>query len=140
MENAFVNFIDYKVINKNNTIVFLFDVKKEKPTPFEWTCAVEDFKQSMKEIEKLDTRFVYIIDVRLMGILSISQVKEFVGVLETISDFLEKKLICTSVVAEGVIIKTIFELVKIFYKTKKPLKIMNSMEQAYEYIEECKRL
>ena len=141
MENAFINdFIEYKVFNKNNTFVFLFNVKKEHPSPFEWTCAVEDFKQTIEEIKKLNSKFVFIIDVRLMGLLSIGQVKEFVGVLESMSDFLEKKLICTSVVAQGVIIKTIFELVKMFYKTKKPLKILNTMDQAYEYIEQCKSL
>ena len=75
-----------------------------------------------------------------MGLLSISQVKEFVAVLETMSDILEHKLLCTSVVAEGAIIKTIFDFVKMFYKTKKPLKIMNTMEGAYKYIEECKSI
>ena len=140
MENSYNNFIEYKITKRNNTIIFLFDVKKEQPTPFEWTCAIEDFKQSMAEIQKLNVQFVYILDVRLMGLLSISQVKEFVAVLETMSDFLEHKLLCTSVVAEGAIIKTIFDFVKMFYKTKKPLKIMNTMEGAYKYIEECKSI
>ena len=138
MENAFDSFVDYKIITRNNTVVFLFDVLKDYPSPFQWTCAKEDFKKAMEELKQLNTNYVYIFDMRLMGLLSINQVKEFVEILESLSDFLEKKLSYSVVVAEGAIIKTIYELMKIFYKTKKPLKIVNTMEQAYQYMDESK--
>jgi hypothetical protein len=73
-----------------------------------------------------------------MGLLSISQIKEFSAILHSNAPFLEKKLICSTVVAEGNIIKQIFELVKIFYKTVKPLKIVYNMEESDVYIEGCK--
>ena len=138
MENSYNNFIEYKITKRNNIIIFLFDVKKEQPTPFEWTCAIEDFKKKMVEIEELKVNFAYVLDVRLMGLLSISQIKEFSTILQGNAPFLEKKLICSTVVAEGSIIKQIFELVKIFYKTVKPLKIVNNMEESDVYIESCK--
>jgi hypothetical protein len=138
MENSYNNFVEYKISTKNNNLIFLFDVKKDLPTAFEWTCAVEDFKTNMVVIMKEETPFAFILDVRLLGMLSITQIKEFSKVLESYGPFLEKKLICSTVVAEGNIIKNIFELVKMFYKTVKPLKIVHSMDDAQVYIEECK--
>lgn len=140
MENMFVSFIEYKISKRNDILIFLFNVIKEQPTPFEWTCAIEDFKQRMDEIESTGVNFVYVLDIRLMGLLSISQIKEFSALLQTKSSFLEKKLICSAVVAEGKFIKQLFEIVKIFYKTVKPLKIVNTMEEADVYIEQSKLL
>jgi hypothetical protein len=138
MENLFNNFIEYKISKRNDILIFLFDVKKEQPSPFEWTCAIEEFKENMDEIEKLNINFVYVLDIRLMGLLSIAQIKEFSGILLERSAFLERKLICSTVVADGAFIKQLFEIVKIFYKTVKPLKIVNTMSEADIYIEEAK--
>ena len=52
MENLFNNFIDYKISKRNDILVFLFHVKKEQPSAFEWTCAVEEFKEKMDEIHE----------------------------------------------------------------------------------------
>lgn len=138
MENSYNNFVEYKISTKNNTRIFLFDVKKELPTSFEWTFAVEDFKVNMANMIKEDVQFAYVLDVRLLGLLSIAQIKEFSKLLQTFGPFLEKRLICSTVVAEGAIIKNIFEIVKMFYKTVKPLKIVHSMDEAAVYIENCK--
>jgi hypothetical protein len=138
MENLFNNFIDYKISKRNDILIFLFDVKKEQPSPFEWTCAIEEFKEKMDEIEKLNINFVYVLDIRLMGLLSIAQIKEFSALLLERSVFIEKRLICSTAVADGAFIKQLFEIVKIFYKTIKPLKIVNTMEESNIFIEECK--
>jgi hypothetical protein len=132
------NFVKYEIVNYQNNRIFLFNVKKDLPTAFEWTCAVEDFKLKMVDIIKEDVNFVFILDVRLLGLLSVKQIKEFSNTLESYQDFLEKRLICSTVVAEGSIIKNIFDLVKLFYKTVKPLKIVNRMEETTAFIEECK--
>ena len=135
MENAFDNFVQYKIVARNDIVLFVFDVIKEYPTPFQWTCAKEDFKNTMNELKKLNKKFVFLFDIRPMGMLTITHVKEFVEILEFYSDFLENTLLFSAVVAEGVIIKTIYELIKVFYKTKKELKIVNNMEDAYAFID-----
>jgi hypothetical protein len=132
------NFVEYKPSTHNNTSILLFDVKKDLPTAFEWTCAVEEFKNKMTNLIKEDVLFAFILDVRLMGLLSISQIKQFSKLLQSYGPFLEKRLICSTVVAQGDIIKNIFELVKLFYKTVKPLKIVNNMDDSFKYIQECK--
>ena len=109
MENAFGSFVDYKLITRNDSVIFLFDVLKDYPTPFEWTCAKEDFKVTMEELKKMNKSYVYLFDIRLMGILSIQQVKEFVIILEQMSGFLETNLSYSCIVAEGAIIKTIYD-------------------------------
>ena len=58
MENAFSNFVEYNLIIRNDIIVFKFNVLKEYPSPFEWTCAKEDFKNTMEEVNKLNKKFV----------------------------------------------------------------------------------
>ena len=138
MENTYNNFIEYKISKRNDILIFLFDVKKEQPTAFEWTCAVEDFKKRMVEIETMDINFSFVFDVRLMGLLTITQIKEFSKLLQKNGTFLEKRLICSTVIADGSIIKNIFEIVKMFYKTVKPLKIVNNVADGDKYIEECK--
>jgi hypothetical protein len=137
MENSFDNFIEYKIITQSNIAIFFFDVKKDLPTPFQWTCAKEDFKQRMDELKKMNKKYVYLFDVRIMGMLTIAQVKEFVAILEVYSMFLESSLITSVVVAEGVIIKSVYEVIKLFYKTKKPLKIVKTMELANIIIDEA---
>ena len=129
-------FIEYKFLKHRNTIIFLFDVKKDIPTTLEWVFAIEEFKEKMEQVKEKQIEFAYVLDIRLVGLLSISQIKEFVYLLQSMSELLEAKLICSSVIAEGSIIKTIFELVKMFYNTKKPLKIVNTMEEATIFIDE----
>ena len=128
-------FIEYKFLKHNNTIVFLLDVKKPYPTPLQWTFAMEEFKEKILELKKTNNNFAFILDTRLMGLLSISQIKEFVNVLIEMSEFLESKLISSSVIADGIFFKKIFEIIKMFYKTKKPLKLVNSMEEATNFID-----
>jgi len=138
MENGFSNFVEYTLIARNDIIIFKFNVLKEYPSPFEWTCAKEDFKNTMEEVKKLNKKFVYMFDVRLVGMLTITHVREFVDILESYSSFLETSLMFSSVIAEGVIIKAIYEVIKIFYKTKKELKILSTMEEAYTWIDETR--
>lgn len=131
-------FIEYKFINHNNTIILLFNIKQEQPTAFEWTCAVEELKEHMAMFKEKNIEFAFIFDVRIMGLLSIARIKEFVNLMSSMTILLESKLICTSVVSEGNMVKSLFEIVKLFYNTKKPLKIINTMDEAYLFIDENK--
>ena len=54
MENTFGTFVDYKITTRNNKVILLFDVLKNYPSPFEWMCAKEDFKQRMEELKILN--------------------------------------------------------------------------------------
>ena len=70
MDNSLINFIEYKIITHSNIAIFFFDVKKDLPTPFQWTCAKEDFKQSnidlyfikMGDVE-FDNKYASILDL-----------------------------------------------------------------------------
>jgi hypothetical protein len=136
MENTYSMFAEYKLMVRNDTIIFKFIILKEYPSPFEWTCAKEDFKKTLEELKKMNKSFVFMFDVRLVGMLTITHIKEFVAILESFSSFLEDKLLFSSVIAEGIIIKAIYEAIKIFYKTKKELRILSTMEEAYTWIDE----
>ena len=50
-------------------------------------------------------------------------------------ELLEERLIATSAIYEGSFINKIFEIIKIFYKTKKPLELVEDMKKAIAFIE-----
>lgn len=67
-----------------------------------------------------------------------SYIKEFIQIMVDNSDLLEAKLYGTSAIAQGSIIKYIFDLINLFYKTKKPLKIVDNRDNALLFLKECK--
>ena len=75
-------------------------------------------------------------DVRLVGRLSLSQIKEFAVLLESYAPLLQKYLIASSIyTTNNSILATLFEIMKTFYRTKKPLKFVYTEESAYEHID-----
>ena len=107
------------------------------PTQLQWNFAKEDLKLNLLNISESNKNFGFIFNITKVGFVSMTYIKEFVKILEDNEQLLEAKLYGTSAIAEGVIIKYIFDLVNMFYKTKKPLKIVNSKENALLFIKEC---
>ena len=75
-------------------------------------------------------------DVRKIGRLSIAQIKEFVDLLESYNYLLQEYLVASSILTfKNSILATLFEIVKTFYNTKKPLKFVYDLNSAYEHID-----
>jgi hypothetical protein len=128
-------FVDFtQIINKDYRIL-LFDVKCPTPTPLQWTFVVNEVKENFRVLKNLNCEFALILDVKLVGMISTEYILDFINILKEHGDLLESKLIATSVIYEGALINKMFEIIKIFYKTKKPLEFVVDMRKAVDYID-----
>lgn len=123
----------------NDSVIFNLIIEKELPTPLQWRFAIEDIRFHLEQ-RKLDERtFGFVMDLRKVGMLPIGHIQEFVKLLEGFSTLLEEKLIATSIYSkEGSVIDLLYSIVKRFYRTKKPLKIVFNIEDAYMHIDSHK--
>ena len=128
-------FVEFtQVINKDYRILF-FEVKCGSPTPLQWSFLINEFNENIRVLKQLDCKFAFVLDVKLIGLISTEYILEFINLLKTVGLFLESKLISTSVIYEGVLINKMFEIIKLFYKTKKPIEFVSDMNKAVEFID-----
>jgi hypothetical protein len=132
-------FVSIQQVLYKDSVIFNLIVEKETPTPLQWRFAIEDVRYHLEQRKPDPRTFGFVMDLRKIGLLPISQIQEFVKLLESYSPLLEEKLIATSIYTkEGSIIDVLFGLVKRFYKTKKPLRFVYNIEDAYDHIDEYK--
>jgi hypothetical protein len=116
--------------------VFYITVLRDVPTPLQWRFTIESFREEFERVKDEKNKFAFIMDVRLVGRLTLSQIKEFAALLESYAPILQKFLIASSIyTTNNSILATLFEIMKTFYKTKKPLKFVYSQESAYAHID-----
>ena len=128
-------FVEFtQVINKDYRILF-FEVKCASPTPLQWSFLINEFNENIRVLTQLDCKFAFVLDVKLIGLISTEYILEFIKLLTKNSILLESKLISTSVIYEGVLINKMFEIIKLFYKTKKPIEFVSDMQKAVDFID-----
>ena len=128
-------FVEFtQVINKDYRILF-FEVKSAYPTPLQWSFLINEFNENIRVLKQLDCKFAFVLDVKLVGLISTEYILEFINLLKSVGVFLESKLISTSVIYEGVLINKMFEIIKLFYKTKKPIEFVSDMKKTVEFID-----
>ena len=111
-----------------------FVVKHSFPTALQWTFFMEELKNLMDQLYRVKTRFFFVFDVREIGLISIDYIREFTMLMTSHADLLEHQLIANAAIAQGSIIKSIFEIINLLYKTKKPLSVVNNMDEALKFI------
>jgi hypothetical protein len=127
-------FLSINYINYNGTLIMELKVNHPIPTQLQWTFAKEELKENIANLAKTNNKFGFLFDISIIGLVSLTHVKEFTQIMMDNADFLEEKLYASSAIADGVIIKNVFDVVNLFYKTKKPLKIVNNKEEALLFI------
>jgi hypothetical protein len=123
-----------QVINKDYRILF-FEVKTAYPTPLQWSFLVNEFNENIRVLKQLNCKFAFVLDVKLISLISTEYILEFIKLLTENSILLESKLIATSVIYQGVLINKMFEIIKLFYKTKKPIEFVSNMQKAVDFID-----
>ena len=129
-------FVDITMINHNNIIIVQFVINNSIPTSLQWIIALDDIKKCLNELKTANIKFGFVFDIRKVGFVSLNYIKEFTKLMENYGPLLEENLYGTSAIAEGIIIKYLFDAINTFYKTKKPLKIVNNSIDASKFIEE----
>jgi hypothetical protein len=120
----------------NDITIFMITVLKELPTPLQWQFTIESFREEFDRVKTEKGKFAFIMDVRKIGRISIAQIKDFVNLLESHNFILQDYLIASSILTtQNSILATLFEIMKTFYKTKKPLSFVYDMKGAYNFID-----
>ena len=127
-------FLSINYINYNGMLIMELKVNHAIPTQLQWTFAKEDLKANLANLAKTNNKFGFLFDIINAGLVPLTYIKEFTQIMIDNGDFLEEKLYASSAIADGIIIKHLFDVVNLFYKTKKPLKIVNNKEDALLFI------
>ena len=134
-ENSIAKFVDYTQVINNDYRILYFDVKTSHPTPLQWTFVINEFNENIRVLKKLDCKIAFVLNLKLIGLLSTEYILEFIKILESLAPYIEAKLIATSVIYEGILINKMFDLIKMFYKTKKPIEFVLDMRKAVDFID-----
>ena len=127
-------FLSINYINYNGMLIMELKVNHAIPTQLQWTFAKEDLKANLANLAKTNNKFGFLFDIINAGLVPLTYINEFTQIMIDNGDFLEEKLYASSAIADGIIIKHLFDVVNLFYKTKKPLKIVNNKEDALLFI------
>jgi len=127
-------FADINLIKEDGMIILEFKVKHSIPTPLQWIIAINELKQQLVFLNDAKINFGFLFDIQKIGLIPLNYMKEFTEIMELNSELLESKLYASGAIAQGSIIKYIFEAINRFYKTKKPLNILATREEALKFI------
>jgi len=125
------NFIKFEF---NNNILIL-TVNKSQPTDEEWKNSIKVIKHIYKLAEEKNIIFSIIFDLRLMGILSFEKINEWGNLFIEYKDKTKKYVKCTSVITDSFIIKNTLNLFFNIYTTVKPMRIVNNLDESYDFID-----
>jgi len=128
-------YIEFTQVANKGYRILLLDIKFPHPTPLQWAFAMNELKENLQCLKDLNNKFAFIFDAKQLGIISTTYILEFINVLVLYEDTLEVNLIATSVMHEGGVINKIFELLKIFYKTKKPIEFVKDFKSGIDFID-----
>jgi len=123
-----------QIINKDYRILY-FEVKFPHPTPLQWKFCINEFDEHLSVLKHLNCKSAFIMDVKLIGLISLECIMDFINTLVKYEELLESNFIATSVIYEGTLISKLFEILKMFYKTKKPIEFVSNMTKAVEFID-----
>jgi len=128
-------YIDFTQIVCQKYRILFFEVSDTYPTNLQWKFAIEEFKKNLDSLIELNVPFAFIMDLKKMCLIPTEYILEFINLLKSYCEILERNLIATSVIYEGILISKLFEIIKYFYKTKKPLEFVTDMNKAIQFVD-----
>lgn len=132
---SITKYIDFTQIVCQKYRILFFNVGDTYPTNLQWKFSIEEFKTNLNSLIELNVPFAFIMDLKKMCLIPTEYIMEFINILKSYFEILERNLIATSVIYEGILISKLFEIIKFFYKTKKPLEFVTDMNKAIEFID-----
>ena len=123
-----IQFISVKIVENIKYKVLFLNVLCAQPTPLQWEAFKTELTKSLTEINESKSQFAFLLDVRKLGFLSVTRVKEFISILRNFEKCIEDYAMCSTVIIEARAVKIICGLFLTFYKTKKPLHFLKNKE------------
>lgn len=121
MEELFVKF---NKLNRNNYIILKLDLNFTKLTHLQWELFKYNLESNLKDI---NNNFVLVFNFINIDLLSKKKIKEIVDIFYKVHKTIENRLFFTIGVCNNKLIESIFEIVKLFYKTKKPVHFLKNL-------------
>jgi len=131
-------FVNITFLNYNNLYIVKLVVNHAVPTSLQWIFFTSELKNLINDLKNKNIKFGFLFDIKNLGMISLSYIKEFTEIMTSNSIILEQNLYATSAIAEGLVIKYVFEIINRIYTTKKPLNIFSNETDALKFIEENK--
>lgn len=119
--------------------IFRVNIKDAYPKEEEWEeCkqGLENFYEAIK-IKKVNFTILY--DITNMGMLPFNYIKELVSLLMKHRDTSEELVIASIIIVNNKIVKNVVNSMFAMYPSARPIKFVNSMDEAKGIIEEYSR-
>ena len=129
MEELFVKF---NKLNRNNYIILKLDLNFTKLTHLQWELFKYNLESNLRDI---DNNFVLVFNFINIDLLSKKKIKEIVDIFYKLHKTIENRLFFTIGICNNKIIETIFEIVKLFYKTKKPVYFLKNINDLNNFLD-----
>lgn len=130
------NFIDFDFDGKLKILNII--VKKDIPTREEVMQLIKQIENFYIAFDKEDIKFYLCCDIRKIGIVPMSYIKEIANFFTEKKKYTEKLVISTSIIIDNPTVRTIFSTFFMIYKTIKPLKFVKNNEEAIEFFKSTK--
>ena len=124
-------FINFELVHKN---VLLFTLNKSKPENNDWYEMKDALTQFLNCCLKKKFKVSLLFDIRKAEVLDKIYLLDFVDWLKNNENIIENCIICSSIICNNTLIKTIVNGILVIYSTKKPFKMCNSEESSYNFI------
>ena len=101
----------------NGVLIYNVTVEDSLPTPLQFIFTLEEIRENLELIKAKKIKFAFIMDVRKLGMISVSNLQEFVKLLESFEKMFETYLVGSSIfTTENSILGFLFSIVKKFYQ------------------------
>lgn len=133
MINNETEFYSIKIEDLTFFKIVSIDFKKNIGQPHEWD---ELFTIADKMFDKINFKYILIIDIKNLSFPGINPIKRFSDILKKYPDNIDNYLIeSTIVIPTTILSKTIVNVLFKFYTSRRPVHIKYSYEEAREAIE-----
>ena len=126
-------FVKTTIIDKTNYFILKLDIDFTQLTELQWELFKNNLKNNLTNIEN---PFILVFKFLNIDIISTSKIKEIVNIFYETGKIIEEKLYFTIGIYNNKIINKFFEVIKVFYKTKKPLYFIDTIDELQPLIDE----
>lgn len=117
--------------------IVILNIKKPSPTTEEWAEFSQAFANYYNiRLKEKRHKYIMIINVENMSMLSIEKIKKFVKILKDNHELVKECCVYTVFIVGSIIVKQFFNFALTFYKNQKPVFFKTDYEKVYKEIKD----
>lgn len=126
-------FVKTTIINKTKYFILKLDIDFTQLTELQWELFKNNLKNNLINIEN---NFILVFKFLNIDMVSTAKIREVVNIFYVNGKIIEEKLYFTIGIYNNKIINKFFEVIKVFYRTKKPLFFIDTIDELQPLIDE----